>query len=151
MPEVSEVALTAEILLKHLKNKTLVAFDFVAGRFSKKSPPGFDDFIDALPLKVVDINSKGKFMWFDLVEPKNKKNHWYIWNTYGLNGMWSMTEPKYLKAILTFTGNKVAYFSDLRNFGTFKFGSSKEDLDKKLKELGPDFLNEDFDLDIITK
>lgn len=152
MPEVSEVALTAEILLKYLKNKILTDVDFVAGRYSKKSPEGYTDFINALPLKVRNINSKGKFMWFDLVDPKNKKKHWYIWNTYGLTGMWSMYPPdKYLKAVLTFSGNRTAYFSDLRNFGTFKFSDSIVDLDFKLQELGPDFLKQDFDITLVKK
>lgn len=108
MPEVSEVALTAEILSKHLKKKKLVSFDFVAGRFTKKSPDGYDDFVAALPLKVKKISSKGKFLWFDLVEIKNKNKHWYILNTFGLTGMWSLFEPNYTKAVLTFKENRVA-------------------------------------------
>ena len=151
MPEVSEVALTAEILSTHLKNKKLISFDFVAGRFTKKSPVGYEDFVAALPLKVKKIGSKGKFLWFDLVEKKGNK-HWYIMNTFGLTGMWSLFEPNYTKAVLTFNKNKVAYFSDMRNFGTFKFSSDPSELSNKLNELGPDFLKEDdFDLSDIKK
>ena len=152
MPEVAEIALTAEILLKYLKNKMLTSFDFIAGRFSKKSPPGFDDFVTALPLQIKNIDTKGKFLWFDLVDPKNKSKHWYIFNTFGLTGMWSLFEPNYTKAVLTFTNNKTAYFSDMRNFGTFKFSPNKEDLDNKLNKLGVDFLKENnFDLAKIKK
>ena len=32
MPEIAEIALTAEILNKYFKNKTLTSFDFVSGR-----------------------------------------------------------------------------------------------------------------------
>lgn len=152
MPEVCEIALTAEILMKYLKHKLVTAFDFVNGRFFKKSPPGYDEFIEALPLKIVNIDSRGKFLWFDLVDPHDTETHWYIWNTFGLTGMWSFFEPQYNKAILTLANGKVAYFSDMRNFGTFKFSTDKNALDKKLKTLSPDFLkDEDFDLSTIQK
>lgn len=143
MPENAEVALTAQILLKYLKNKKLVSFDFIAGRYTKTSPVGYDDFVDDLPLKVKNIDSKGKFMWFDLAKPKDSDQHWYIWNTFGLTGMWSLYEPKYAKAVLTFSNGIVVYYSDLRNFGTFKFSTNEEDLEKKLNSLGSDFLKDD--------
>lgn len=151
MPEIAEIALTSEILEKYLKNKMLESFDFVSGRYSKRIPEGYNDFINSLPLKVKKINSRGKFLWFELVNPKNKNEKWYIWNTFGLTGMWSFFEPKYVKAVLTFKHN-VAYFSDMRNFGTFKFGTDRKALDKKLMELSPDFLkDDDFDISKIKK
>ena len=143
MPENAEIALTAEILIKYFKNKELNSFDFIGGRYTKKQADGFEEFSAALPLKVKNIDSKGKFLWFDLVDPNNKSKHWYIWNTFGLTGMWSLFEPNYVKAILTFSNNKTAYYSDLINYGTFKFSNSKDDLEKKLAQLGPDFLKED--------
>lgn len=152
MPEVAEIALTSEILKKYLKNKTLESIDFVSGRYSKKDPEGLDEFTKALPLKVVDINSKGKFLWFDLKDPNDKSRHWYIWNTFGLTGMWSFVESDYARALLTFSNKKVAYFSDMRNFGTFKFSNNREALSKKINELTPDFLkDDDFDLAPIQK
>lgn len=152
MPEIAEVALTAEILNKYFKNKILTAFDFVSGRYSKNSPVQYNDFIDALPLKVKKVDSRGKFMWFELYDPSNKENKWYVWNTFGLTGMWSLFEAKFNRAVLTFKNNSAAYFSDMRNFGTIKFTQDKKALDKKLAELSPDFLkDDDFDLSNITK
>lgn len=152
MPEVAEVALTAEILTKYLRGKRLITFDFVQGRYSKKNPVGFEDFDKALPLTVKKVDSKGKFLWFELYDPKTN-DKWYIWNTFGLTGMWSLTQPeKYVKAILNFNKNRSAYFSDTRNFGTFKFSNSPEELTKKLSTLGPDFLkDDDFNLSKIQK
>lgn len=150
MPEIAEVALTAQILEKYLKNKTLTSFDFVTGRYTKKDPDGYADFLDALPLKVKRIDSRGKFLWFELVNPnQNKKDIWYIWNTFGLTGMWALgdNEPKYVRAVLSFKTGRTAYFSDMRNFGTFKFSTDREQLEKKLDQLTPDFLkDDDFDL-----
>ena len=150
MPEIAEIALTAEILQKYLKNKKLISLDFISGRYHKKSPEEYNNFINALPLKIKKIDSRGKFLWFDLID--SKKSHWYIWNTLGLTGMWSFFEPKYCKAILTFTNNITVYFSDMRNFGTFKFSTNKMELSKKLDSLSPDFLKDnDFDLSNIKK
>jgi formamidopyrimidine-DNA glycosylase len=152
MPEIAEVALTAEILEKYLKNKTLISFDFITGRYTKKNPDGYHDFINALPLKVKKINSRGKFLWFELFEPNNRSNIWYIWNTFGLTGMWSFDEIPHIRAVLSFKNNLAAYFADMRNFGTFKFSQDSDALKKKLEELSPDFLKDnDFNLDRIKK
>ena len=66
MPEIAEITLTAEILKKYLKNKIILSFDFVTGRYTKHEPEGYNDFLEALPLKIKKIDSRGKFMWFEL-------------------------------------------------------------------------------------
>ena len=54
--------------------------------------------------------------------------------------------------MLIFSNNKKAYFSDQRNFGTFKFTNDEKVLKKKIKELTPDFLkDENFNLEKIRK
>lgn len=152
MPEIAEVALTAEILEKYFKNKTLLSFDFVSGRYTKNYPIGYKRFSRALPLKVKKIDSRGKFLWFELSNPKNRKEIWYIFSTLGLTGQWSLYEIKYTRAILTFRGDLCAYYSDMRNFGTFKFTTDRKALEKKLNELSPDFLKDNnFNLDKIRK
>jgi len=151
MPEGPEVALTAEILQKKLKNKTLVSFDFVSGRYGpgRTGPTGFDEFNEKLPMKLTKVDSKGKFMWFELNKDGSKS---FIWNTFGLTGMWSFFEPKSCRAVLTFSDDTVVYYSDARNFGTFTFSDSAEALNAKLGELAPDFLKEsNIDFKSLTK
>lgn len=149
MPEVAEVALTAEILSKYFKNKILTSIDFSSGRYTKKNPKGYETFVDYLPLKVTKIDSRGKFMWFTLSDDENE---FYIFNTYGLTGMWSLYEPRFCRVTFNFSSGKNAYFSDMRNFGTFIFTDDRNELDNKLKKLGVDFLkDEDFDLVRIKK
>lgn len=147
MPEIAEIALTSEILSKYLKNQTMLSFNFISGRYSKKEPLGFSDFVDNLPMKVTKIDSVGKFMWFEL-KRKGDVSNWYIWNTFGLTGMWSLVEPKHCRAIIKFkTRNKsdvsTIYFADMRNFGTFKFSTDINALEKKISSLRPDFLKDD--------
>lgn len=140
MPEVPEVALTAQILNKKLKNKELTKIRFISGKYTKKKPKEYEEFKKSLPLKIIKINSHGKFMWFEL------QNNWFIWNTFGLTGLWSFYKPNFIRAILTIN-NKKLYYSDQLNYGSFRF--SKE-VNKKLKTLGPDFLKNDFTLNKIT-
>lgn len=149
MPEIAEVAITAEILKKYLLDKKLLALNYVSGRYIKKDPSGYKKFIKNIPLTVKNIDSKGKFLWFELLDTDN--NSWYIWNTFGMSGMWSLKEPPYVRAIFSFGNVITAYYSDSRNFGTFKFSNSKEELDKKLSSLGTDFLKDDFSLKKIKK
>lgn len=155
MPEVCEVALTAEILHRKLHGKTLTSFEFVGGRYgpNRDKPTGYEKFIKNLPMKISKVDSRGKFLWFDLVpiEGSDKENHWYIWNTFGLTGGWSFNKTDYIKATLTIN-NKEVHFYDLRNFGTFKFSQNQEELREKLESLSPDVLkDENLDLSGITK
>ena len=155
MPEVCEVALTAEILNAKLRGKILTAFDFTSGRYGpgRKHPDSYDDFIENLPLKVRKVDSKGKFMWFDLVKQDDPTIHWYIWSTFGLTGMWSFTPQKFGRLqISSLQTNLIVYYSDMRNFGTFKFSQDKNELNKKLIGLGSDILKDnELDLSSIIK
>lgn len=149
MPEVAEVAVTAQILNELLAFKTLDCFRFTAGRYERQVPTDYFSFIEHLPMMVTNVCSKGKFMWFELTNKANLS--WYVWNTFGLTGKWSTKEVSYTKAVLTF-GHLKIYFSDMRNFGTFTFNDSTSKLNTKLNTLGPDFLkNEHFNLDKVSK
>lgn len=148
MPEVSEVAITVEILSNNLKNKTLKSFNFVSGRFHKVHPPNYNLFCNDLPLKLVTVESVGKFIWFEF---KGAKKTWFLFNTLGLSGLWSFNKENDVKASLDFSENKQLFFYDVRNFGTFKFTTDKKELESKINSLKPDFLKDDFDLSNITK
>lgn len=151
MPEVSEVAITVEVLSASLKNRTLKSINFVSGRFNKKNPPGYIDFCQYLPLKLKAVESVGKFIWFKFNDKDNNLT-WYMFNTLGLSGAWSFTKTKTdVKAVLKFSDNVKVYFYDVRNFGTFKFTTTQLELENKVKSLEPDFLKNDFDLSNIIK
>ena len=95
-------------------------------------------------MKIIEVSSKGKFMWFKL--RKNRKN-WYILNTYGLEGSWGLTKKK--NSGVQFRTKKDdkytnLYFTDSRNFGTLEMVKDAEKLNKKLDLLAPDFLKESF-------
>lgn len=155
MPELPEIALTAEILNARLKNKIIESFEFITGRFGpgRTKPDGHKKFINSLPLQIKKVNSKGKFLWFYLVDPENPENYWYIWNTFGLTGAWSFVDDDHDRLVVTFKDSSIiAHYSDMRNFGTFKFSQNQDDLKEKIKTLSPDFLkDENFDISKVTK
>lgn len=143
MPEVCEVALSAQILDETITGLILEKFTFLKGRYLNINPFGYTDLIKLLPLKVKSVNSRGKFLYFDLSKI-------YIWNTFGMTGEWSLIKPKSINAQLDFTNGISIYYTDYRNFGTFRFDKSKQNLEKKLSELGPDFLKEDVNIDKVS-
>lgn len=155
MPEVSEVALTAEIINKKYKNLKLKKIKIMNGRYSRKNPDGFEVFVDSLPLRLKKVNSKGKFMWFEFIDKNN--NEYFIFNTFGLDGMWSFEKNnKHDKFKFVFEDenkDKIKlYYNDVIGYGTFTFKDSRDELDKKLKNLGLDFLKEKYsDKDIWKK
>ena len=137
MPEVSEVALTVDILDKYVTNKKLSFIVIKSGRYTKKPPESLKEFEKNLPMKLVKVDSMGKFMWFEFKTVDG--DDWYMWNTLGLTGMWSITEPPNFRVAFLFN-KRIIYFSDTRNFGTIKFSNDITALGKKIKELTPDFL-----------
>jgi formamidopyrimidine-DNA glycosylase len=133
MPEIAEVAQTSEIIKKYFKNKYLTHINFISGRYTNKAPQGFDDFIDVLPLKLCDVQSHGKFMWFSF------SPNYYIFNTFGLSGSWSFEITDYCRAEFVFDDESI-YYCDKIGYGTFTFALTKAKLNAKLKTLGPDWL-----------
>lgn len=149
MPEIVEVCLTAELLNKNIKNKTIVKINILDGRYSRKEPEGFKSHVNKLPLQILKVSSHGKFMWIKTYNPnKNKKT--YIFNTFGLSGNWSFYKTKYskLEFILNDTEkNKIKlYYNDKLGFGTFNFDKTKDELHKKINTLGNDYLKYEYTL-----
>lgn len=144
MPEGPEVKNMILQLSKIIKNKQLNTIIINSGRYSKKSPVGFNDFIKQLPSKIIDVNCKGKFIYIEL------DNGYKIWNTLGMTGGWKKNKNKHSHFTFKFNDFEI-YYEDVRNFGTFKFNNSKVDFDKKIKSLGIDIFSSDFNIDYVKK
>ena len=114
-----------------------------AGRYTKNKPKNYNEFIKELPLKINSVNCKGKFIWFEF------ENNWSAWITFGMTGRFTLDENLNHNNV-SFVFNKFnLYFNDIRNFGTIMFYNNPIELDKKLKSLGPDILNnKQFSLDV---
>lgn len=137
MPEVCEVRLTAQYLSSMIGHK-ITHIKIIDGRYSKKIMKGYDTL--EFPLKIKEINTKGKFMWFTLT---HNDETYYMLNTFGLTGKWSFEKLEYSHIkfnIENKTKKYNLYFSDVRNFGTIEFTTDIKVLNKKIEKLGVDLL-----------
>jgi len=62
----------------------------------------------------------------------------YMFSTFGMSGQWSSKAGKHPCFGFYFNDSSELHFNDPRHFGTIKFTNNKQDLIKKLNELGWD-------------
>ena len=144
MPEGPEVRKTVDGLSQAFLNEEIDLFEFMSGRYTKKDPFGYLDMCEELPRLVTAVGCKGKFIYFLFADGSS------LWNTLGMSGYWSHTQGRHPRAILSTTAGTTMFYNDMRNFGTFKFVNTQEELDKKLRSLGPDLLTEDVGFDAFS-
>lgn len=156
MPEICEVTLTAQYLLTKLKNRYITGMTIVAGKYTHSPLPGAGLINKYSPLKIIDINTKGKVMWFELKDKTNKDV--YIINNFGLTGEWSFYEDKNDRVIFDIETNidysnknkdndnkkYKLHYSDPRNFGLLYITDDKGILEERIDKLAPDLLKNDF-------
>ena len=154
MPEGPEVIITAQYLLKKLKNKQIVSITSLNNRFSASNIKGFK-LTENSPLTINSIDSKGKFLWFTLTDKNNKKI--YMFNSLLLTGRWSFYNDKSTRLSFSIKSHKnnnkkyTLYYIDDMNIGHLSFTDNETDLQKKLNELSPDVLKTDMtDEDLVN-
>lgn len=133
MPEVAEVRRYVDQLNKEYGGHTLEKVEIVGGRFLKENDTATTDLgLLHFPVKNVTMNSKGKFMWWNMDEIH--PIHFFI--TLGMSGSFGKLN-KHSALRFTFDNGEV-YFNDIRHFGTFKVAYETSELISKLKSLGWD-------------
>lgn len=151
MPEICEVVFTSQLLLSKFKNRFINKLNILSGKYLHGTMKGYELIAKYAPLKIKNIDTKGKFMWFEL-EGSNKKKI-YMLSTFGLTGEWSfdcnLDEQNCRLKFDIDNGGKndkkyVLYYIDDRNFGNFIITENVSDLNKKLDELGDDLLKVEF-------
>lgn len=155
MPEGVEVRISAELIKPLVVGKFIIKANVGHdGRYAANPPEGYEEFQNSYrkledigyivsSLKVTDVKSKGKFMYWSF------DNGWYMFSTFGMTGQWSPIEGKHLcfkfKLADPNAPNNQEYtnlcFNDPRHFGSIKFVNSEKELKNKLNELGWDPLN----------
>ena len=129
MPEGVEITRLVKLMQKLVGDKIKFA-KILAGRYKRSPPSGWGSFIRSLPARITFIRKKGKFIYFGL------SNGYYIFNTLGLTGAWTLDDTPYNKVAFHLSHSITLYLFDIRNFATLKF--VKEGLDDKLKSIGYD-------------
>lgn len=149
MPEVVEICIVSHYLITYIKNKYITNIETNGGRY-KNGIPNIDILLNVLPLKITNINSKGKLLWFELLNEKTNEI-FIILNTFGLTGIWTFNKLKNSNVLFEINNETNIYFDDQLHYGTFKI-TNKKGLTKKLNELGDDLLKTPFsDLDFLKK
>ena len=138
MPEGPEVKRVIDFLSK-FDGHFLHDIEILSGRYKRHGPfDGYYEMKELLPLKVLNVNCHGKFIYFYF------SNDTSLWCTLGMSGAWLNHDRKHSRVKLVFDDVDV-WFDDVRNFGTLKFVSDMSKLAKKLSKLGHDPLKRDMD------
>ena len=149
MPEVCEITLMTQALNYYFKGKQITnIIRHYNGKFN-----GFTNII--YPLKINIIDSKGKFLWFELMDNDNNKT--YILNTLGLTGEWTISikglmgdgidkgkQRNTIIEIIFNNSNDKIYFNDTRHFGTLEYDNTSIEFNKKFNKLSNDLLKTNF-------
>uniref|UniRef100_A0A6C0LZQ6 Formamidopyrimidine-DNA glycosylase catalytic domain-containing protein n=1 Tax=viral metagenome TaxID=1070528 RepID=A0A6C0LZQ6_9ZZZZ len=150
MPEGPEIHRYACIIADYFYNNNLIDIRVLSGRYTKKPITDLDKI--KFPVKVVDIGTKGKYLFIEL------SNGFYLSITHGMSGTWNhnglsnetrydYTDDKHNRIEFK-TSNGSIFYNDYRNFGTFQIIREREQLEKKWNALGPDILNDNINEDI---
>lgn len=149
MPEVCEIVVTTHFLVSKIEGKYINSIDVISGRYTHQELEGINIIAKYAPLKITNIDSKGKFLWFELFNKKYNK-YIYIMNTFGLSGSWSFQKTSNTRIQLSIgdmKGNDTyLYFEDQRNFGTIKIVDGIGELNIKLNKIAPDLLKSEYSL-----
>jgi formamidopyrimidine-DNA glycosylase len=150
MPEGPECKILADNLNKKLAGTKLKNIDILKGRYKTHGPPkNFKKLTEELPLKINKVQVYGKFIWYEF-----NNSELTLWNTLGMTGWYQIDNDKHNNVAFHYEKNnkeKVVYFNDFRNFGTFII-DTKNNLLNKLKSFGIDILTiEDKTQDFIDK
>jgi formamidopyrimidine-DNA glycosylase len=176
MPEINEIRKFSDFIKDKIQNEKIIDIKILNGRYKKHGPfAKYTDIKNELPLKLLDVKTKGKFSY--MVFEKD----FYIFSTLGLSGGWcylkngaktynfSRTEEEweeftgeeemssYLKNALNHlnvefkTKHGSLFYYDVLSFGSLKVIEGEEELNKKLKLIGPDIMEETTTFDVFKE
>jgi formamidopyrimidine-DNA glycosylase len=181
MPEINEVRRYADFIYSKIENKMITEINIINGRYKKHGPfEHYTTIKNKLPLKLINIQTKGKLMYMEFEDnffilvtlglsggwcfldskKKEKKLKDYEFSevqddytnyipdekmdSYLVNAI------KHLNVeFKTNTGS--IYFYDTLSFGTLKVVKGIDELNKKLKTLGPDIMDETTNIELFKK
>jgi len=141
MPENPEVTIMADSINAKFGGKTLLSIQwfYVPGKKTHNCTYAlYSELEKKLPLKLEKVWNKGKKIIFEFV------GEIYIISAPLMTGGWSYTNTKYQKYQMNFQTDEkeqFAIFDDKLGQGLSNVYFTKVDVEKKLAEIGPDFLH----------
>jgi formamidopyrimidine-DNA glycosylase len=130
MPEGPECKIIAEYLKKSICDTQLTNIIIhPKSRYTRHGPPVNFEKLE-YPREIDDVGVKGKLIWI-------KTGQYYILNTLGMSGMWTLKNGKHCDVELCLQAKPNIFFKDMRHFGTLKI-VDQQGFDKKLASIGYD-------------
>jgi len=161
MPEVIEVLTYLDFLKKRIKGETITKISILKGRYKTHGPfEGYEALLRALPLRVTEIQSKGKFLYITF------ENGMVLFSTLGLTGGWVWEDSEFItirekiskeereayhrealkhRNVEFQTSKGSLFFYDVLSFGTLKVVTTIKNVETKLNTLGPDITEVSWD------
>lgn len=166
MPEIIEVRNCADFIKKKIKKNEIIDIKILNGRYKNKGPfENYKKLKNNLPLKLIDVKTKGKMLylifdknlflvnrlglmggWCFMKNNSNKYEHPNTYKYYFKYGDKQMME-KYIKNSLNhlnfeiITNEGSLYYYDVLSYGTLKCVDNLDEMNKILKTLGPDIMD----------
>lgn len=151
MPEGPELRSSADRLRSSFVGRTLSGFKCgETGRYAKAPPPGHDIAVARGRSVLVSVDVHGKFMWWTLMGMEGSpREKFYLMVHYGMSGQWMLRGWSDDAAKHTAYSMDVDYgdtgvlaFIDQRHFGTLRWTSDEDEVEKKRLALGVDLLSD---------
>jgi len=139
MPEGPEVYTFGLELFDYFQNNILTKIKILSGKYKKKKFVGYNLLKKLLPSNILSVSTYGKILLLQL-ESDN-----YIIITFGMTGF--ITSNNIIHNHIEFVTkkseqyNQRLFYNDQRNFGNI-YVLSNDLLNKKIKDLGPDLLDD---------
>ncbi len=142
MPELTEVLILSHYLLTKIKNKYIESIEILGGRYTHQTFSGLANAKKHTPLKIIDIDTKGKLFWFILETNLNEPI--YLICNFGLTGVFLFNKTNSARVKFNLSDGIELYYTDQRNFGIMQFTNDISILNKKIETLARDYIKEPY-------
>jgi formamidopyrimidine-DNA glycosylase len=166
MPEINEIRKYADFIKDKIKKNKILEINILNGRYKTHGPfQKYNDIKKELPLKLLDVKTKGKLLyfvfennfyifstlglsggWCYLKEGSSKYNfsqteeEWLYFDNLKENDSYYIKNAlKHLNVEFR-TSKGSLYYYDVLSFGSLKVIEGEDELNKKLKTIGPDIM-----------
>ena len=144
MPEGPEIVIATQYLRTKVIGKVIESVRIISGKYLRLPLNGLDLIKRGRKYKIRDIQTKGKFVWFELEDTKSKQML-YMANTFGMTGRWGFYKSGSARIRFKLCCERKQkkynmYFTDQRNFGNIDIYDNYEELETRINKLEPDIL-----------
>jgi len=161
MPEGPEVRVMTDQLWSLISKKpVLKSFQVISGRYTRHPFPNLEKFQSLLPLEINGVKCHGKLIYWqfksaDRADLELGGNPWFLLNTLGMSGRWSLTKETHAHIEITLSVREdnlvecekgvddvddlTMWFCDPRHFATLTLTQEPA---VRMKRIGPDWLAE---------